>query len=85
MYTVELECEAGHCFEGWYDSVDNYEAALNQGELSCPVCDSEFIMRRDSAQTLPGRALMDIARKIKNEEQKDQDRAGNQYFKLFLD
>ena len=82
---MELECEVGHCFEGWYDSVDNYEAALNQAELCCPVCDSEFIMRRNSAQTLAGRALMALARKIRQEEQKGQDHAGNQYFKLLLD
>ena len=85
MYTVELECESGHSFEGWYDSVEGYEARLNEGNLSCPVCDSEFIMRKSSAKSAAGKALMNLARKIRSESQGHQDQAGSLYFKLFLD
>lgn len=84
MYTLSLECEAGHTFEGWYDSAEDYEAVLNRGELCCPVCDSEFVMRSSSIKSLAGRALMHLARRIKVEEE-DKDSAGNLYFKLFLD
>lgn len=85
MYTLELECEAGHRFEGWYDSAQDYEGALNRGELCCPVCDSEFIMRRSSAKSLPGKALMNLARRLKVQEHSEKDQAGSLYFKLLLD
>lgn len=85
MVTLSLECEAGHAFEGWYDSADDYEAALERGELCCPLCDSEFIMRKSSARSLAGQALMNLARKIKNDEHLEADKAGGLYFKLFLD
>lgn len=85
MYTLSLECEAGHAFEGWYDSADDYEATLQRGELCCPVCDSEFVMRKSSAKSFSGKALMNLARKIKRDELLETDKAGGLYFKLFLD
>lgn len=83
MYSLELVCEVGHSFEGWYDSAEDYEAVLSRGELSCPVCDSEFIMRKSSADSPAGKNLMNLARKIKKDELGDV--VGNLYFKLFLD
>ena len=84
MYTLSLECEAGHTFEGWYDSADDYEATLQRGELCCPVCDSEFVMRQSSSATFAGKALMALARKIKSDEQLDADKSGGLYFKVYL-
>ncbi|MES2503473.1 MAG: DUF1178 family protein [Myxococcota bacterium] len=86
MYTVELECESGHSFEGWYDCADDYEACLTQGNLSCPMCDSEFIMRRSSAKSPSGKALMNLARQLKSDELTGNgDLIGGQYFKIYLD
>ena len=85
MVILSLECEAGHAFEGWYDSADDYEAALQRGELCCPVCDSEFVMRKSSAHSLAGHALMNLARKIKSDRHLETDKAGSLYFKLLLD
>lgn len=85
MYTIELECESGHNFEGWYDSADDYEACLTQGSLSCPLCDSEFIMRKSSARSSAGKALMNLARQLRQDNLKNQDQAGGLYFKLLLD
>ena len=85
MYTVELECESGHAYEGWYDSADDYEGVLTRGELSCPVCDSEFVMRKSSVRTPAGKALMTIARRIQNPDKARDDQVGGQYFKLLLD
>ncbi len=85
MYTLELECEAGHAYEGWYDSVEDYEATLQRGELCCPVCDSEFVMRKSSAHSNSGRALMNLARKIKSDELREGDKVGGLYFKVLLD
>jgi hypothetical protein len=84
MVTLSLECEAGHTFEGWYDSMDNYEVALQRGELCCPVCDSEFVMRRSSTRSMVGQALMSLARKIKDQGQLQSDQSGGLYFKVYL-
>lgn len=85
MYTIELECESGHAFEGWYDSAEDYESHL--GGLSCPVCDSEFVMRRSSVKTAAGKMLMNLARKIKNGEREAEhkDQAGSLFFRLLVD
>ncbi len=85
MYTVELECDSGHAFEGWFDSSEDYETRLQDTGFSCPVCDSEFVMRKSSAQSKPGRALMELARRIRHESKRDVDQSGSQYFKLLLD
>ncbi len=85
MYTVILECDSGHAFEGWFDSVEDYEARLEQTGFSCPVCDSEFVMRKSSAHSKPGRALMELARRIRHQSDRGIDQSGSQYFKLLLD
>ena len=85
MYTVELECDSDHTFEGWFDSLEDYEARLLEVGFSCPVCDSEFVMRRSSAKSSAGRALMALARRIRQESSAGVDQSGSQYFKLLLD
>jgi hypothetical protein len=39
MYIVDLECTAGHSFEGWYDSSAEYEELAADDEVTCPLCD----------------------------------------------
>lgn len=40
MFTVDLECENSHRFEGWYDNRAEYEQIVSDNELTCPLCDS---------------------------------------------
>lgn len=46
MYIVDLVCEQGHKFEGWYDSAAELRALEQSGEVTCPLCDA-------SAKTVP--------------------------------
>ena len=48
MFVVDLVCEAGHLFEGWYDHSTDFAAARDTGELSCPACGSSDVQQRPS-------------------------------------
>lgn len=40
MYIVDLLCEQGHKFEGWYDSAAELRALEASGDVTCPLCDA---------------------------------------------
>lgn len=48
----DLQCDAGHVFEGWFASHGDYESQHENGLLGCPVCSSKAITRRVSAPRL---------------------------------
>lgn len=65
MYTVEFECDTGHCYEGWYDSAAAYYKLQAESEFTCPVCDTPYVARKYSphphrvkTKTAPFQALM---------------------------
>lgn len=59
MLVVDLHCEQGHDFEGWFASGDELTRQQHQGLLSCPVCGSHGIERRPSATRLNVSGLKD--------------------------
>ena len=40
MIRYGLRCEAGHGFDGWFRSSDDFDAQGARGLLSCPACGS---------------------------------------------
>ena len=38
MIKFTLACEAGHDFEGWFGSSDDFEAQMKRDLVSCPYC-----------------------------------------------
>jgi hypothetical protein len=40
MIIFELACAAGHRFEGWFGSADDFERQRARRLLSCPICAS---------------------------------------------
>ena len=52
MIVFDLECEAGHGFEGWFASTDAYEKQHSKGLLECPLCGIKSVTRRPSAPRL---------------------------------
>jgi hypothetical protein len=38
MFIVDLSCENGHRFEGWYDSSTEFAQIRDANQLSCPLC-----------------------------------------------
>jgi hypothetical protein len=63
MKVLDLRCGAGHGFEGWFASEDDYGSQRERGLLDCPVCGNAEVTRLPSAPRLnlsgaraPGRA-----------------------------
>lgn len=52
MLVVDLHCERGHVFEGWFASADDLAAQQARGLVSCPVCGDVQVTRRPSASRL---------------------------------
>lgn len=52
MLVVDLHCEHGHVFEGWFASADDLAGQQARGLVSCPVCASTQVERRPSASRL---------------------------------
>ncbi|TNF60212.1 MAG: DUF1178 family protein [Burkholderiales bacterium] len=38
MKVLNLQCEHGHDFEGWFGSEDDFRQQLERGLIACPVC-----------------------------------------------
>jgi hypothetical protein len=52
MLVVDLHCEHGHVFEGWFASADDLASQQARGLVSCPVCASVQVQRRPAASRL---------------------------------
>ena len=52
MKVLDLRCAAGHGFEGWFASEDDYGAQRERGLLDCPVCGNADVARLPSAPRL---------------------------------
>ncbi len=49
MVIFTLRCAGGHLFEGWFRSLEDYEAQRARDLVSCPECGSLEIEKRPSA------------------------------------
>lgn len=49
MIIFDLNCSAGHHFEGWFRSVDEFSSQLAQGIVCCPHCHTSDVRRLPSA------------------------------------
>ena len=52
MKVLDLLCTAGHGFEGWFASLDDFEQQRQRGLIDCPLCGSHDVSRRPSAPRL---------------------------------
>ncbi|MGY0194051.1 DUF1178 family protein [Leptothrix sp. BB-4] len=52
MKVLNLQCDAGHGFEGWFGSEADIADQQARGLLTCPVCSSHEIQRLPSAPRL---------------------------------
>ncbi|MBO9687470.1 DUF1178 family protein [Roseateles chitosanitabidus] len=62
MLVLNLACEAGHSFEGWFGSSSDFDSQQQRGLLSCPLCNSAQVRRMPSAPRLNLRATQGAAR-----------------------
>jgi hypothetical protein len=49
MIVFDLLCSAGHRFEGWFASAEDFGSQRSRGLLSCPSCGSADVQRIPSA------------------------------------
>ena len=52
MKVLNLQCQHGHAFEGWFASHEDYTAQQERGLLTCPVCNDVQIVKLPSAPRL---------------------------------
>jgi hypothetical protein len=52
MKVLNLQCDVGHSFEGWFGSDDDYNSQCERGLVECPLCASRSIQRLPSAPRL---------------------------------
>lgn len=49
MIVYDLKCDAGHRFEGWFASAEEFSGQQERSLLSCPTCANTQIQRMPSA------------------------------------
>lgn len=52
MKVLDLACQHGHSFEGWFGSEDDFQSQLGRGLVQCPICDDAKITKKLSAPRL---------------------------------
>jgi hypothetical protein len=52
MKVLDLQCQHGHSFEGWFGSEDDFQSQLGRGLVQCPICESAQITKKLSAPRL---------------------------------
>ena len=67
MKVYDLQCAAGHRFEGWFDDLKELEKQISRGLLTCPVCSEASVKRIPSSFA--------IAKKTKDSEHEKAARA----------
>jgi hypothetical protein len=61
MKIFDLQCRAGHCFEGWFASADEFAAQRAKGLVGCPSCGVHDVERIPSATRFNTGALQRAA------------------------
>jgi len=52
LKVLDLFCEHGHGFEGWFGSEDDYQSQQQRGLVQCPLCGSSQVRKGLSAPRL---------------------------------
>lgn len=48
MIVLNLQCDTGHSFEGWFASSEAFDSQVSAGQVTCPVCGHEKVNRLPS-------------------------------------
>jgi hypothetical protein len=52
MKVIDLRCQSGHRFEGWFTGDDDFLDQNGRGSIECPLCADKVIVRLPSAPRL---------------------------------
>jgi hypothetical protein len=58
MIVYDFTCSAGHAFEGWFDSGDEFARQKAAGLVACPVCDGTDVERLPAAKVRVAKAQL---------------------------
>lgn len=64
MIRYALACEAGHAFESWFRSSDDFDAQSKRGFVSCPHCGSVRIEKQIMAPAVRTREEPEAKRPV---------------------
>ncbi|MGE8140807.1 DUF1178 family protein [Novosphingobium sp. NPDC080210] len=53
MIVFDLACDAGHRFEGWFASSDDFAGQQARGLVTCPECGSAEVTKAPMAPAVP--------------------------------
>jgi len=53
MIVFDLACDAGHRFEGWFASSDDFAGQQARGQVTCPECGSAQVTKAPMAPAVP--------------------------------
>ena len=53
MIVFDLSCAAGHRFEGWFGSSDDFASQNARGLVACPSCGSSDVVKAPMAPAVP--------------------------------
>lgn len=68
MKIFDLQCGAGHRFEGWFASAEEFAAQRAQGLVGCPSCGVQDVDRIPSATRFNTGAPQAVARDAKAQD-----------------
>ena len=52
MKVLDLQCQHGHAFEGWFGSEGDFQTQLSSGLVECPLCGDHQVAKLLSAPRL---------------------------------
>ena len=56
MIRYDLQCHAGHRFDGWFASSDGFDEQVARKLVQCPVCGSHEVTKALMTPGVPGRS-----------------------------
>ena len=59
MIAFDLQCDAGHKFEGWFDSAEEFDRQRAEALIDCPFCGTTKIERLFSPFTIKNGARVE--------------------------
>lgn len=68
MKIFDLQCGAGHRFEGWFASAEEFAAQRAQGLVGCPSCGAQEVARIPSATRFNTGAPQPAAREARGQD-----------------
>jgi hypothetical protein len=63
MKVIDLRCQSGHRFEGWFASDDDFLDQNGRSLIECPLCTDKVIVRLPSAPRLNLSSAREVAQR----------------------